>query len=74
MVLDIIIVGLAIISGFLGVKKGMVAIITKIINAKDNAFQMPLSNNIIANIQKVALNPYKIKTACFCVKPFLNIL
>ena len=31
MVLDIIIVGLAIISGFLGVKKGMVAIITKII-------------------------------------------
>lgn len=39
-------------------------------NAKDNAFHIPLSSNIIANIPSVALNPYNIKTACFCVYPF----
>jgi hypothetical protein len=31
-------------------------------------------NKITANIPKVALIPYKIKTACFCPKPFATIL
>ena len=38
---------------------------TIIINKNDNAFHIPLSNNITANIPKVALIPYRINTACF---------
>ena len=34
-------------------------------NAKDKAFQIPLSSQIIANRPNVALIPYKMNTACF---------
>ena len=37
--------------------------------AKDKAFHIPLSNNIIAVIPSVAVIPYNIKTDCLCVYP-----
>ena len=46
-----------------------IAIIAITKSANDNAFQIPLSNSIIANIPSVAVSPYKIRTACFCVYP-----
>ena len=46
-----------------------IAIIAITKSANENAFQIPLSNSIIANIPSVAVSPYKIRTACFCVYP-----
>ena len=44
------------------------------ISKNDNAFHIPLSNKITANIPNVALIPYNIKTACFWLKPLATIL
>ena len=41
-------------------KKEISAVKTIIINKNDNAFQIPLSHSITANIPNVALIPYKI--------------
>ena len=35
----------------------------------DTAFHIPLSNKTIANTPNLALNPYNINTASFCVYP-----
>ena len=42
--------------------------------ANGNAFHIPLSIQIITNIPKIAVIPYKISTDCFWVKPAFNIL
>ena len=42
-------------------------ILSTSINKNEIAFQIPLSSKIIANIPSIAVIPYIIKTACFCV-------
>ena len=44
------------------------------INKNDNAFKIPLSNRITANIPNAVLIPYNIRTACFCENPFATNL
>lgn len=44
------------------------------ISKNDNAFHIPLSINITANIPNVALIPYNINTACFWLNPLATIL
>ena len=51
-----------------------IAIVAITINKNDNAFQIPLSNNITANIPHAALIPYNMSTACFWLKPLATNL
>jgi len=51
-----------------------IATIATISKENDNAFHIPLSNKIIANIPSEAVRPYKISTACFWLYPlFINL-